>query len=69
MPERADVPFREVLELLESHGWVLQRIDPPYRVFVREGELPIYFPVHDKKVSAVYVDKIKAILKKGENQS
>lgn len=56
-------PFSEVLELLESHGWVLQRTWPPYFVFVHpDHELPLLIPVHDKKVSDVYVQKIKWLL-------
>lgn len=55
MAERA---FSEILELLESHGWVLQRTWPPYFVFMKEGELPLLIPVRDRKVSAAYVDKI-----------
>lgn len=59
----AEVPFKDVLELLESHGWVLQRIWSPYFVFVhRDQELPLLIPVHDKKVSDAYVQKIKRIL-------
>ena len=59
---QSDLPFSDVLALLEEHGWHFQRIDPPYRVFLKEGELPIFFPVHDKKVSVAYVKKIKKIL-------
>jgi len=59
----SDVPFSEVLELLESHGWVLHRTWPPYFVFVhRDRSLPLLIPVHDKKVSETYVGKIKKIL-------
>jgi hypothetical protein len=54
------VPFAEVLELFESRGWRLQKIWEPYRVFVKEGELPFLIPVHGQKVSVEYVDKIKA---------
>jgi len=59
MAERA---FAEVLELLESHGWVLQRTWPPYYVFMKEGELPLLIPVKDRKVSEAYVEKIRKIL-------
>lgn len=55
--------FSEVLSLLEAHGWVLQRTWPPYFVFVHpDHELPLLIPVHDKKVSDVYVQKIKRLL-------
>ena len=68
-PVAAEVPFSVVLELLEAHGWKLQRIVPPYRVFTRGRELPILIPVQDKMVSTVYVDKIEKILRAaGENE-
>ena len=53
------VGFEEVLELFESHGWKLQKIYEPYRVFVKKGELPWLIPVHSKKVDAEYVKKFK----------
>ena len=54
--------FEEVLELFESHGWKLQKIYEPYRVFVKKGELPWLIPVHTKKVDAEYVKKFKEFL-------
>jgi len=58
-----DLPFSEVLDLLESHGWVLQRTWPPYFVFVHpDHELPFLIPVYDKKVSDAYVEKIKKLI-------
>ena len=56
------VDFEKVLELFESHGWKLQRIYEPYRVFVKQGELPWLIPVHDKKVDVEYVKKFKEFL-------
>ncbi len=56
------VGFEEVLELFESHGWKLQKIYEPYRVFVKRGELPWLIPVHNKKVDAEYVKKFKEFL-------
>ena len=62
----SDVPFSDVLELLESHGWVLQRTWPPYFVFVHpDHELPLLIPVHEKRVSHAYVEKIKRIIEEG----
>lgn len=59
----ADVPFTEVLERLEAHGWVLQRTWPPYVVFVHpDHALPLLIPVQGKKVSERYVQKINEIL-------
>ena len=59
----AEVPFSVILELLESHGWKLQRIVPPYRIFTKGRELPILIPVQDRMVSAIYVYKIEKILR------
>ena len=56
------VGFEEVLTLFETYGWKLQKIYEPYRVFVREGELPWLIPVHDKKVDAEYVKRFKEFL-------
>ena len=65
----AEVPFSAILELLESHGWKLQRIVPPYRIFTKGRELPILIPVQDKMVSTIYVDKIEKILRaEGQNE-
>jgi len=58
--------FEEVLDLLESHGWKLQKIWNPYRVFVKEGQLPILIPVHNGKVDIEYVEKIEKILEEQE---
>jgi len=54
-----EIDFREVLEMLESYGWKLQRIWEPYRVFVKEGELPWLIPVLNKKVDVEYVKKFR----------
>jgi len=56
------VDFEDVLELFESYGWELQKIYEPYRVFVKQGELPWLIQVHDKKVDAEYVKKFKEFL-------
>ena len=57
------VDFEDVLEFFEAHGWALQKIYEPYRVFVKQGELPWLIPVHNKKVDAEYVKKFKEFLK------
>jgi len=56
------INFEEILEFFESHGWKLQKIYEPYRVFVKQGELPWLIPVHDKKVDSEYVKKFKNFL-------
>ena len=70
------VPFSKVLELLESHGWELEKVCPPNRIFcktVRDPRSPtvqkkirLCFPVKDRKVRRIYVEKIKRILSEGE---
>ncbi len=57
------VDFEKVLGLFESHGWKLQKIYEPYRVFVKEGELPWLIPVRERKVDAEYVERFKKFLK------
>ncbi len=59
---RETFPFLAVLRLLESHGWQLTRVYPPYRIFTKAGELPIWIEVHDRKVEAAYVERTKRIL-------
>lgn len=59
----AEQSFTDVLMLLESHGWRLQRVWPPYRVFVHpDHDLPLMIPVHDRMVNDAYVEKIKKLL-------
>ncbi|NOT00379.1 MAG: hypothetical protein HOP29_07100 [Phycisphaerales bacterium] len=55
-------PFSEVLKKLELHGWLLQRVWPPYRVFIHpDHDLPLMIPVHDRMVNEAYVEKIKKL--------
>ena len=56
--ESDQVPFKVVLEFLESQNWSLQRIDPPYRVFLKEHELPILVEVSNGMVNADVFKKI-----------
>ena len=58
----SSLPFEEILKLFESHDWKLQKIYEPYRVFVKQGELPWLILVHDKKVDSEYVNKFKKFL-------
>jgi hypothetical protein len=57
-----EVDFEEVLILFESYGWQLKKIYEPYRVFIKEGQLPWLIPVKNKKVSIEYVQKFKNFL-------
>ena len=47
------VPFSEVLEFFESHGWALKRIQKPYFVFFDDPydpqELPFLVQVDENK--------------------
>jgi len=52
--------FEEILLLFEKNGWMLQKIWSPYRVFIKEGELPWLIPVCEGKVDYEYLKKIKA---------
>ena len=61
-PMPGEVPFSVILDLLESQGLLLTRIYRPYRIFTKPGHLPIWIPVHDRKVAAVYVKKTQRIL-------
>ena len=58
----ADIPFSEMLKILESRGWTLQRIAPPYRIFTKKDQLPILIPVYDRMVRSTYVKKVAKIL-------
>jgi hypothetical protein len=60
------VPFSEVLEYLESHGWVLVRVWPPYRVFLKGESLPLLVRVEDKAVSTYDFAKIRQIVAAAE---
>ncbi len=54
--------FEEVLELFESYGWELQKIQGEYRIFkdsTGEDKLPWPIPVKEGLVSEYYVEKFK----------
>ena len=54
--------FQEVLELFESYGWALQKIQGEYRIFkdsTGKDKLPWPVPVKDGLVSEYYVEKFK----------
>ncbi len=63
------VPFAEILGLFESRGWRLQKIWEPYRVFMKEGELPFLIPVYGRKVSVEYVSKIEAFFREKDRDA
>lgn len=63
------VPFAQILGLFESRGWRLQKIWEPYRVFMKDGELPFLIPVHGRKVSVEYVSKIEAFFREKDRDA
>ena len=60
--------FEEILKLFEENGWVLQRIWTPYRVFMKEGELPWLIPVYEGKVNYEYIKKVNDYFESKEGQ-
>lgn len=40
---------KELVKLLEKHGWVLDRISGLHHIMVKEGRRPVPIPVHGKK--------------------
>lgn len=40
---------RELVKLLEKHGWVLDRISGSHHIMVKAGKRPVPIPVHGKK--------------------
>lgn len=64
-----DSNFEDVLKLFEENGWVLQRIWSPYRVFMKDGELPWMIPVQEGKVDYEYVKKIKDYFESKDEES
>jgi hypothetical protein len=68
-----EVPYREVHELLEQHGWVLQRSvragDELRRVYVSEvpGAPVLIFPVRRKMVLRAHLEKIENVIQQSES--
>lgn len=68
-----EVPYREVHELLERHGWILQRSvkveDELRRVYVSsapDGPV-IIFPVRQKMVLRAHLEKITSVIQRFES--
>lgn len=64
----SEISFRDIRSLLQSHGWVLERIKGSHHVFTKQGEWPISIPVHRGRVKQVYVREIKKKLEKDQQQ-
>lgn len=64
--------FAQVLDYLESHDWVLYRIDEPYRVFYHYGSpatgLPILVEVHNKMVDEDHFANLRQVVEGGERE-
>jgi hypothetical protein len=67
--DRSDVPFRDVLTMLEAAGYQLAKVYGEYRYFVPPGSragrarLPgIGFPVEGRRVKRAYVERIREII-------
>ncbi len=54
----SEVLFAEIRKLLESHGWTHRQGKGSHHVFWREGRANIVIPVHNKRVSPVYIRKV-----------
>ena len=53
--------FNLVRKMLESRGYVLERISGSHHIFVKPGSLPVSIPVHGGKVKAFYVRKVEKL--------
>ncbi len=57
-----NISFEKVLKLFELNKWVLEKLWGNRRVFIDpkdKKKLPWSIPVHDKKVSVEYYNKIR----------
>ncbi len=58
--------FSEVLNYMESHDWILFRIEKPYRIFYKDGSpasgLPILVEVNDGHVDDDDFTRIRGIV-------
>ena len=70
-----EVLCREVHELLERHGWILQRIskagEETRRVYVSDapGAPVLVFPVRQSVVLRAYYERIKSVIERFETGS
>ena len=69
-----EVPYREVHELLEQHGWVLEKSvtvgEELRRVYVKKDRVGprIVLPVRQKTVLRAYLEKIKNVIQRLESR-
>ena len=58
----SEMRFGELRRWVESHGWVLERINGSHHVFRMPNGGHFAVPVHGGKVKPVYVRQIKKII-------
>jgi len=54
--------FSVVRRMIESHGWVLNRITGSHHIFTKPNRKNIVIPVHGGKVKPVYVRQAEKII-------
>jgi predicted RNA binding protein YcfA (HicA-like mRNA interferase family) len=57
----SDVRFSEVMRMLESKGYQLDRIKGSHHLFEKTGARSVVVPVHHGKVKYGYVRKIEKL--------
>ena len=65
-PMPSPVRFAVVQQLLNSHGWYLDRIRGSHHIFSKSGAGSTSVPVHGGKVKHAYYRKIKKLVGEAE---
>ena len=55
---------KEIIRILESYGWILDRISGSHHIMIKTGKRSIPVPVHGKK--DLPIGLVKKILKQAE---
>ncbi len=55
-------PFREVRRMIESQGWLLDRVRGSHHTFTKPNRRNIVIPVHNGLVKPAYVRQAKKII-------
>jgi len=55
----SEIRFTLVRKLLESHGWMFDRVTGSHHVFTKPGRRSIVVPVHHQKVAPQYVKEVE----------
>ena len=56
------VRFAVVKKMFEDRGWLLARVRGSHHIFSKTGKGSYPVPVHNNRVKAAYVEKIKQFL-------